>query len=126
MQNEVIFDAEKQLLRVQFSTDSVVEDWKSAMIQIERLSEKTGVRRVLVDIRKQTELASIADLFYFGSQLPRQIAFAVLCDIHKKEYHFIETVARNRSITGKNFEIEQDAIKWLENWPNITIDSEKK
>ena len=126
MPKEVKVDAEKQLLHVQFSSDSTVENWKSALIQIERLSEETGIRRVLVDIRKQTAIANTIELFDFGSQLPRFIAFAVLCDIQHEDYCFIESVARNRSITGKNFDSEQDAIKWLNNWPNKSIDSDKK
>ena len=126
MPYKVKLDAENQLLRVQFSIDSTVENWKSALIQIERLSEEAGIRRVLVDIRKQTDQANTMELFDFGSQLPRYIAFAVLCDIHHEDYYFIESVAKNRGITGKNFDSEQDAIKWLNNWPNKSIDSDKK
>jgi hypothetical protein len=118
MPEEVKFDEEKQLMCVQFGADSTVEDWKSTLVQVERLSRETGIRRVLVDVRKQTELASTAVLYEFGSQLPLFIAFAVLCEIHLGNHRFIEDVAGNRGIAVKDFDSEQDAIEWLKNWPN--------
>lgn len=126
MQKEVRLDVNKQMLHAQFSSDSTIEDWKSALIQVVRLTEETGICRVLVDVRKQTRMASTFELFNFGSQLPRSIAFAVLFDIHFEDHHFIESVAKNRGMIVKMFDSEQDAIEWLMNWPNKSIDSDKK
>ena len=126
MPEEVKLNTEKQLMRLQFGSDSTVENWKSALVQVERLSEETGICRVLVDVRKQTNLAGIGILFDFATRLPRSIAFAVLCEIHLDVHHFIENVATNRGITVKDFDSEQNAIEWLKNWPNKSIDSDKK
>jgi hypothetical protein len=125
MPEQVTFDAEKQLIRVQFVSDSTVENWKSALVQIERLSEETGICRVLVDVRKQTDLANTIELFTFASKLPRFMVFAVLCEIHLDHHRFIENVATNRGMTIRDFDSEQDAIEWLKNRPNKSMDSDK-
>ena len=126
MPGEVRLDAKEQLLRVQFVSDSTVDDWKSALVQVERLSKETGICRVLVDVRKQTDLASTFELFGFGSQLPGTIAFAVLCEIHLDNHRFIETVATNRGVKVRDFDSEQAAIAWLKHWPNKSMDSDKE
>ena len=126
MPDEVRLDAENQLMRVRFGPDSTVENWKSALVQVQRLSEETGIRRVLVDVRKQTDLADTITLFDFGSNLPRSIAFAVLCELHLNDRRFIENVAITRGITVRDFDSEHNAIEWLKNWPNKSIDTEKK
>ena len=126
MLEEVTIDMESQLMRVQFDSDSTVENWKSALVQVERLSEESGLCRLLVDVRKQTDLADTMTLFDFGSHLPRSIRYAVLCESHLEEHRFIETVATNRGIDIKDFDSEQNAIEWLKEWPNKSIDLGKK
>ncbi len=113
-------------MRVQFGSDSTVENWKSALVQVQRLSEETGICRVLVDVRKQTDLADTTTLFDFGAHLPRSIAFAILCELHLNDHHFIESVAITRGMTVRDFDSEHNAIEWLNNWPNRSIDSNKK
>lgn len=122
MLDDVRIDPENQLLRVQFGSDSTVEDWKRALVQVERLSGETGFCRVLVDVRKQTDLADTITLFDFGSHLPRSIAFAIICKLHLEDHRFIETVATNRGLNVKDFDSEKNAIKWLKDWPNKNIE----
>jgi hypothetical protein len=126
MLEEIEIDTENQLMRVQFGSDSTVENWKRALVQVERLFEETGFCRVLVDVRKQTDLAGTISLFDFGAHLPRSIAFAVLCELHPEKHRFIENVATNRGIAVKDFDSEQNAIEWLKDWPNKSIDNDKK
>lgn len=126
MQGEARLDTEKELIRVEFGSGSTVEDWKIALVQVERLSEETGVCRVLVDVRQQTIMENTFTLFDFGAHLPRSIAFAVLCEIQLENHHFIEDVAANRGIAVRDFDSEQNAIEWLESWPNISMDSDKE
>lgn len=126
MLEEVKIDTKNQLMRVQFGSDSTVENWKSALVQVEHLSEETGLCRLLVDVRKQTGLAGTMTLFDFGVHLPHSIAFAVLCELHLEDHRFIENVARNRGIIVKDFDSEQNAIEWLKNWPNKSIGNDKK
>ena len=126
MLEEVKIDPENQIMRVQFGSDSTVENWKMALVQVERLSEDTGICRLLVDVRKQTDLASTMTLFDFASHLPRSIAFAVLCELDLEKHHFIENVATIRGIAIKDFDSERSAIEWLKNWPNRSIVNDKK
>jgi hypothetical protein len=95
-------------------------------MQVRRLSEETGIRRVLIDVREQTNLADTMELFNFATNLPKSIAFAVLCDIYIDDHRFIEKVAKSRSIAVKDFSSEQDAIEWLKNWPNKSMDHNRQ
>jgi hypothetical protein len=126
MPGAVTLDSENRLIRVQFGSDSKVDNWKSALVEVRQLSEETGICRVLVDVREQTDLASTMDLFDFATSLPRSIAFAVLCELHHEDHHFIETVAKNRGILVQDFDSEEKAIEWLMNWPNKSIESDKE
>jgi hypothetical protein len=118
MPYEVRLDAENQLLRVEFTSDSTVENWKSALGQVERLSEETGICRVLIDVRRQTDLGSTSERYDFASGLPNSLAFAVLRELHFDDHRFIETVATHKGASVRHFESAQDAIEWLTQWPN--------
>jgi hypothetical protein len=126
MLKKVRLDSEEQLIRVQFCSYSTVEDWKSSLVLVRRLSEETGIRRVLIDVREQTNLADTMELFHFATNLPKSIAFAVLCEIYIEDHRFIENVAKSRSIAVKDFSSEQDAIEWLKNWPNKIMDHDRQ
>jgi hypothetical protein len=126
MLEEVKIDPENQIMRVQFGSDSTVENWKRALVQVEHLSEETGICRLLVDVKKQAELASTMTLFDFASNLPRSIAFAILCELHLDNHRFIENVATNRCIAVKDFDSEKSAIEWLKNRPNKSIGNDNK
>ena len=114
MQGEVTVDAERRLLRFQFDQSATVSDWVEARAIFLRLSEQTGIRRALVDVRKQRAAGPTMELFEFGENIPSGMVFAVLSDPHRDDHHFVENVALNR---GKNvrlfFGSEQEAIEWL-------------
>ena len=116
-------DSEKKILRLQFASNSTIKDWKSALEQVERLSEELDIYRVLVDVREQTDTASASECYDFASHLPHSIAFAVLCEIQLAEHHFIELIARWRGAIVKDFDSERDAIEWLEEWSNHKIEA---
>jgi len=118
MPGEVKLDKENQLIRVRFDSDSKVNNWNSALVEVRQLSEETGIFRVLVDVREHTDLANTMYLFVFATSLPQSIAFAVLCELQHKDHHFIETVAQNRGIPIQDFDSEQKAIEWLRNRSN--------
>ena len=122
MPEAVALDREKQLMRVRFDPNATVDDWKSTLVLVRQLSEETGIRRVLIDVRDQTELANTTTLYEFARQLPKSISFAVVCDIHLENHRFIETVATNRGLRVKDFITEPDAIEWLMMWPNTNTD----
>ncbi|MCP4748778.1 MAG: hypothetical protein GY874_21985 [Desulfobacteraceae bacterium] len=113
MPKEIWHDEKNQLLRIQFTSESTVDDWKRALEQVERMSEQMGIFRVLVDVREQTDLATTSDLYSFACRLPRSIAFAVLCKIHLNKHTLIEYVAGSKGAIVKDFIFEQDAIEWL-------------
>ena len=120
MRGGIEVDKEKQLLRVLFGPHASVKDWKKALTGVQRLSEETGIRRVLVDVQAQKKTAGTGTLFEFGSHLPLGIAFAILCDLDREDHHFVETIASNRGIPIQDFDSEQEALEWLADWPNAS------
>lgn len=103
-------------LRFEFEPDATVGDWKKAQALLMQLMKETGIRRVLVDIRKQKASGHWVELFNFGANIPDGMAFAVLADPGRADYQFIETVALNRGKAVRLFpsEEEEAGIQWLE------------
>ena len=114
MRGTVTVDAERRFLRFEFDREATLGDWKKAQAVFLRLSEESGIRRALVDIRKQEDAGPPLELFEFGSEIPSGMAFAVLSVRGRADHGFVETVALNR---GKNvrlfFGSEEEAIQWL-------------
>jgi len=114
MRVAITVDAERRFLRFQFDQRATVSDWVEARATFLRLSEETGIRRALVDVREQRAAGPTMELFEFGENIPSGMVFAVLSNPHRDDHGFVETVALNR---GKNVRLffgpEQDAIEWL-------------
>src|SRR4029079_3163999 len=106
--------ADQRFLRFQFDEHATLKDWVEARAIFLRLSEETGIRRALVDIRKQRAAGQVMELFRFAHNIPSGMVFAGLSDPHSSDNKFVETVALNR---GKSvrlfFGTEDEAIEWL-------------
>jgi hypothetical protein len=115
MRGEAKIDAAGRFLHFQFDDNATVEDWKEAQAVFLQLSGQTGIRKALVDIRRQKARGAEADLFDFGARIPNGIAFAVLTVRVRDDHRFVEDVALNR---GKNvrlfFGSEEEALRWLD------------
>jgi|SRR5579859_1130685 len=116
MRGQATVDPKRRFLRFEFNEGASVDDWREAQALLMRLSEETGIRRVLVDIRRQKVSGPQSELFNFGANIPVGMAFAVLADPQRDDYQFIETVALNRGKAVSLFSsLEEDAaIQWLE------------
>jgi len=114
MQGAITVDPQGRFLRFQFGPGATIRDWVEAREICLRLSEQTGIRRALVDVRRQQVAGPVIELFEFAHQVPPGMVFAVLSDPHSNDHKFVETVALNR---GKNvrlfFAAEEEAIEWL-------------
>jgi len=112
--SSITVDLERRFLRFQFEQGATVTDWVEAQAVFLRLSEETGIRRALVDVRKQQFAGPAMELFEFGYNIPSGALFAVLSDPRSDDHKFVETVALNR---GKSvrlfFGAEAQAIEWL-------------
>jgi len=53
MRAVITVDQQRRLLRFEFEQRATVTDWKEAQAAFLRLSEETGIRRALVDVRRQ-------------------------------------------------------------------------
>ena len=114
MHGAVTIDAERRFLRFQFDQHATVTDWVEARKIFFQLFEETGIRRALVDVRKQQVAGPTFELFEFANDIPSGMVFAVLGDPHSDDHKFVEIAALNR---GKNvrlfFGSEDEAIEWL-------------
>jgi hypothetical protein len=114
MQGAITIDAERRFLRFEFDQGATVRDWREAQKVFLRLSEETGIRRALVDVRKQPAAGPVVELFEFGYNIPAGMVFAVLSDPHSDDHRFVETVALNRAKNVRLFfGSEEEAIQWL-------------
>lgn len=114
MHAAITVDEQRRFLRFQFDQCATLGDWEEARAAFMRLSQETGIRRALVDVRKQMTSGAQLELFEFGRNIPSGMAFAVLSEPHRGDHKFVETVALNR---GKNVRLflgsEEEAIGWL-------------
>ena len=113
MQGRITVDPGQRFLRFQFAQGATVRDWIEAQAIFLRLSEESGIRRALVDVRRQMTAGPQLELFEFGRNIPSDMAFAVLSDLHHGDHEFVETVALNRGKCVRLFGSEEQAIEWL-------------
>jgi len=113
LQVAITVDARRRFLHFEFGQHATVRDWKEAQAAFLRLSGETGIRRALVDVRRQMTAGPQLELFEFGRNIPSDMAFAVLSDPHHGDHEFVETVALNRGKYVRLFGSEEQAIEWL-------------
>lgn len=105
-----------RFLRFDFDPDATVGDWEKAQALLMQLVQETGIRRALVDLRRQKASGHFVKLFNFGAGIPDGMTFAVLADASREDYKFVETVALNRGKAVRLFASDEEAagIQWLE------------
>jgi len=112
---QAVVDSKKRFLRLTFAEDATIEDWRESLFTLLHLSQETGFRHVLVDVRQQKASGDVVDLFRFGASIPVRIACAVMTQPGRTDHELVETIALNRGVTAKLFSgSEEDAIRWLE------------
>ena len=112
---DITVDPNKRFLRLKFGERATIEDWRESIIGILHLSQETGIRHVLVDIRSQLASADVVQLHRFASSLPIRIVAAVLTKPDRYDHQLVETVAVGRGMTARLFyESEEEAVGWLE------------
>ena len=63
MQGAITVDPQGRFLRFQFGPGATIRDWVEAREICLRLSEQTGIRRALVDVRRQQVAGPVIELF---------------------------------------------------------------
>lgn len=94
------------------------EEITESMIEIQHLSEETGIRLLFVDSREVDKMPNTIDLFELTSRFPRFLKMAILVPADSElmeTYKFGETVGVNRGIPLRVFTSASDAIEWLKN-----------
>jgi hypothetical protein len=115
MLGEVRIDHARQFLRLDFAPQAALPDWQEGREALARLAQETGIRRALIDVRRQaSSVRQTPSLYTFAAELPADMAFAVLTTPSRDDHAFVETVAQNR---GKKVRLffgpEEEAIEWL-------------
>lgn len=116
MRGQATVEKARGFLRFEFDEAATIEDWREAQALCMQVSLQTGIRRVLVDLRRQRLSGRDLDLFNFGVGVPDGMVFAVLADQKRGDYRFVETVALNRGKIVRLFPPDEAeaAIQWLE------------
>src|SRR5262245_20896670 len=113
MRGKVEISSDGKFIHAQFEQDATIADWNESLELIAALVRRRGIRKALVDIRKQKASAPTMELFNFASKVPNDVRFAVLAR-RSEDDSFVETVARNRGATASLFfDAEEEAVGWL-------------
>ncbi len=90
------------------------EEWLKSLFIIEQLSEEHNCFDLHVDISKQKVLPDTLGLNRFGTILPRNLRYALVCPFKVVGGHrFLETVSASHGNLVSIFRNEQEALAWL-------------
>lgn len=84
-------------------------------------SDKGGKKRILIDIRKMTDLTGIFDVYKLSEVAAslakgKFIKIGILHGMERKEQiSFLETASRNRGVNVRVFMDEEKCLEWLLN-----------
>lgn len=118
MGNEVIYDADRRLMRVRSWGHDPIGDWLAAKAKLLEIHEDNGADILLVDVREQETGPPLFDILDFGDAWPKTIRAAIL--IGKKtpsDMHYLETIAVQRGKQIRVFFGEPEALAWLDGAP---------
>lgn len=102
------------IILVESSGNVPIEEWQRSLRRVKELSEKTGIRLVLVDSRKQTSAPNTGDILEFGNSLPRNLKFAIIYSLKtKQKLWFLKIIAAGEGDTVDVFEKYDTAVDWL-------------
>ena len=102
------------VIKVESSGETTINDWENSMAQVTKIREETKCSQVLVDARQQNKSPDTMELYEFGSSLPSEYQFAVIIsDNTLNDHYFLESVARNRGKTVQLFKTFKEALGWL-------------
>jgi len=115
MRGKITIDQNSHFMHLTFEPRASIVDWKQSVEAISRLSRKTGILRVLVDVRNQNSSDETPrELLQFSANIPDGIAFAVLGNPQLLDHKLVELAALNRRKHVRLFfEPQEEAIKWL-------------
>lgn len=116
MPEKVTINKKLKIIEVDSFDDITINDLESSMAAVIKINNGTGFIRVLVDTTKEKSFPDIWKSFNFASKMPRGMQFALISkegQFTKEHVHFVETVARNRGLSVKEFHSKSEALEWL-------------
>jgi hypothetical protein len=121
MSAQTLIDTENRLVIAQWEGPATHDDFQSQRDELLRLCRKTGLAKVLLDVRRQRASLSTMQWYDLGSSMPevgRGIRFAVVCAPEERDVAFFATVAQNRGSVIRTFDRPECALAWLNNGGN--------
>lgn len=114
MPNTVEYLEAQQIIRVDSSGHTSIEEWNNALDRVLKINASTGVAQVLIDTRRQISSPNTLHLFDFAVGLPVALRFAlIVSEKTKTDLDFMETVGSNRGKSIRLFRDYQQALDWL-------------
>ncbi len=107
----------KRYMYIRIHGELTQSDMDDAFDNILRCQSQYHLNLILCDQRSMEIPPNIMDVFSaakrFSDQPFRGMRLAILRHVIPQEYHFFETVARNRSASVRVFDNEETAANWL-------------
>lgn len=114
MPESVSVDHDRGIIRV-LSTGTVsAEDIRTSFRAVQDIRDRTGIRRVLVDVTRQDSLPELLSMYDIARELPTGFRFAVITGPTTKDKQ--EFTHRAAVLEGKpmwTFEDSEAALAWL-------------
>lgn len=116
MPESVSVDKSLQIIIVHSFSAVSFEQMTESISAVQKIHRETGIDKVLVNAGKIASIPSISEMFELAKEFPRSIRIAVLLSENqmlREGMQFGQTVAHNRGINIRLFELKSDAIEWL-------------
>ncbi|MEM7551449.1 MAG: hypothetical protein AAF363_17335 [Bacteroidota bacterium] len=110
----VFFNSECQIINVESSGKTDIEDWRKSLNEINNLSTEHNVKKVLVDTSLQEGSPSEVDIFNFAIEIPEKLKVAIYDPkIKSQKQEFLAKVGQARKKQLCLFKQKEKAIEWL-------------
>lgn len=116
MPGTVSMNKELGVIEVSSFGDVTPDDIFDNTLAVEKMREKNGVDKVLLDVRKQSSTAGMTDIFRIASEVPLSMKLAVVLSEGQpteEDNRFFETMANSCGASVQTFPSKDEAVEWL-------------
>jgi hypothetical protein len=120
MSYQIKISGDGKYIRVQATGNITVDVARQWSHEVKRMSDESGIRHFLFDLRNAENTSSLVDIYNFAYRdadrigLVRDVFSAILVDPKDKSHNFVELTMRNAGYNVKLFTDEESALKWFE------------
>ena len=114
----VRYDPEEEIVRVEMVGEFDAQTLSASTMAMVEEMQRSSCTRVLLDHRQATPKLSVVEQYRrpeiaASLGVPRLSRIAIVYKESQEAYAFIETVAVNRGLIVKVFQVPEEALEWL-------------